>query len=294
MNSRTGSRLGLLAAAVLFSTGGAAIKATALTSWQVASFRSAVAAAALLALLPEARRGWSLRVLPPAAAYGIMLVLFVLSNKLTAAANAVFLQSTAPLYLLLLSPWLLKEPIRRGDLLFASAVGAGLTLFFLGNEPALATAPDPFRGNILGALSGLAWAFTISGLRWMGRSHAGGAAATVAAGNVIACLAALPMALPVARAGWTDLAVIVFLGLFQIGLAYALVTRSIRHVPAFEAATLLLLEPVLNPIWAWLLHGERPTALALIGGVLILAATLAQTWKGGRTPIPAPAPLARR
>src|SRR5512134_191229 len=98
MSSRLSSRLAALAAAVLFSTGGAAIKATHLASWQVASFRSGIATLALLSLVGEARRGWSWRVLPSAAAYAATLITFVLATKLTTSANAVFLQSTAPLY----------------------------------------------------------------------------------------------------------------------------------------------------------------------------------------------------
>ena len=99
-------RLQLLAAAVLFSTGGAAIKATTLTAWQVASFRSGVAALAVLLLVPAARRGFSPKVFLVSIAYAATMVLFVASNKATTAANAIFLQSAAPLYVLLLAPWL--------------------------------------------------------------------------------------------------------------------------------------------------------------------------------------------
>lgn len=277
-------RLQLLAAAALFSTGGAAIKATALSGWQVAGFRSGVAALVLALLLPAARRGWSWRVLLVGVAYASTLILFVTANKLTTAANTIFLQSTAPLYILLLGPWLLKEPIRRTDLIFMSAVGTGLLLFFVGAETPMATAPDPVRGNVLAALSGVSWAVTVMGLRWLGRESDGGgsALATVVAGNAIALLACLPFALPVQDATVADWLVVGYLGVFQIGLAYVFMTAAIRHVPALEAATLLLVEPALNPIWAWLVHGERPSPWALVGGTLILAATLIKTWWDGR------------
>ena len=271
------NRLLLLAAALLFSTGGAAIKATSLTSWQVACFRSAVAAVAILALVPSARRAWTWRSVVASLAYAATMILFVSANKLTTSANAIFLQDTAPLYLLLLGPWLLGERLRRADLLLAATLALGMALFFLGAERAAATAPDPFRGNLIAAFSGLAWALTIAGLRWIGRSDGAGLPAVVA-GNVIACLGCLPMALPVAHAGWTDAAAIVYLGVFQIGLAYACLTRAIRHVPAFEASAVLLAEPAMNPVWAFLVHGERPGAWAVAGGALILGATLANTW----------------
>jgi drug/metabolite transporter, DME family len=277
------NRLLLIGAAFLFSTGGAAIKAATLTGWQVASFRSGVAAAVLLAALPEARRGWSWRLAPVGAAYAATLVLFVLATRLTTSANAIFLQSTSPLYLLLLGPWLLREPVRRGDLLYVVAVAAGMALLFRGTEQPLGTAPDPHTGNLLGLASGLTWALTVAGLRWLGREGAGNAAlAPVAAGNILAFFIALPMALPLARISKADVAVILYLGIIQIGLAYVLVTRAIRHVPAFEATTVLLLEPVMNPIWTWLVQAERPGAWALAGGAVILSATLINTWRHAR------------
>ncbi|HEX6631858.1 MAG TPA: DMT family transporter, partial [Gemmatimonadaceae bacterium] len=77
-----------------------------------------------------------------------------------------------------------------------------------------------------------------------------------------------------AGAGAVDWAVLGYLGVFQVGLAYLLMTRGIRGVPALEASMILLVEPALNPVWAWLLHGEAPGVLAVAGGVLILAATV--------------------
>jgi drug/metabolite transporter (DMT)-like permease len=282
MNPRVTNRLLLVATALLFSTGGVAIKACALGSWQVASFRSAVAAVAVVALVPAARRGLSWRILPPAAAYAATVILFVNATKLTTAASAIFTQSTAPLYMLALGPLLLRERLRRSDLLFAAAVGCGLAMFVAARQGRLASAPNPALGDLLGLISGVTWALTVTGLRWLGRRSEGGAIATVVVGNVIAALVALPAALPVDRAALADWLVIAYLGLFQIGLAYYCLTRAIGHVPAFEATTLLLLEPALNPVWVWLIQGERPAALVLAGGATILAATLIHTWHESR------------
>lgn len=269
------ARIQLLGAALLFSTGGAAIKATALTAWQVASFRSGIAALALLLLLPAARRGWSPRVLLVAIAYAATLTLFVLANRMTTAANTIFLQSTAPLYILLLGPWLLKEPVRRSDLAFMGALAVGLSLFFVSAEAPAATAPEPLAGNVLATLSGICWALTVVGLRWLGaegKGEVGIGVATVALGNVVAFLAALPMALPVAAVEVQDWALVGYLGVFQIAAAYVLLTAGIRHVPALEASTLLLVEPALNPVWAWLVHDEAPSRWAMAGGGVILGA----------------------
>ena len=277
------NRLMLAGAALLFSTGGAAIKAATLTAWQIASFRSGVAALFLIVALPEARRGWSWKIAPPAMAYAATLVLFVLANRLTTAANAIFLQDTAPLYVLLLGPWLLREPVRRSDVVYIAAVAAGMALFFVGLPPVAATAPDPARGNVIALASGVTWALTITGLRWLGRAGEKNAAmATVAAGNLIACFVALPLAVPITVAGGANVPVILYLGVVQIGLAYVLVTRAIRHVSAFETTAVLLLEPAMNPIWTWLVHGEKPGAWPLAGGAVILFATLANTWRQAR------------
>jgi DME family drug/metabolite transporter len=108
----------LMAAAILFSTGGAAIKAISLTPWQIASFRSGIAALSLALLIPDGRRCWRWTLVPVGAAYAATLVLFVIATKLTTSANAIFLQSTAPLYLLLIGPLLLKEPLSSSDLPF--------------------------------------------------------------------------------------------------------------------------------------------------------------------------------
>ncbi len=293
MQQRRRAEIQIIAAALLFSTGGAAIKACTLSSWQVASFRSGIAAAVILLLVPAARRGWSWRTVLVGAIYSLPIILFVLANKLTTAANAIFLQSTAPLYILLLGPWLLREPIQRRDIPIMGLAAVGLTMFFVGIQSPQATAPDPLRGNILAVLAGVSWALTIVGLRWLGRAQnpnseirnptelpeaksksTDSTIAAVAVGNLIACGVALPWALPVTNSTPIDWLVIAFLGVFQIGMAYVFLSRGIGHVTALEASLLLMVEPVFNPIWALLIHGEEPGAWALAGGLLILGATV--------------------
>lgn len=267
----------VIAAALLFSTGGAAIKGTAFSAWQVSALRCTIAGVAVLILLPGARRGWRWRSAPVAASYAATLLLFVASTKLTTAANAILLQGAAPLFVLLLGPLLLHEHIRRSQILLMSVVATGMALFFAGRDTITTIAPNPALGNLLAAASAVTWALTITGLRWLGREESGGMA-TVALGNMLAAAIAWPLAFPMPVAGARDVAIVFWLGLFQVALAYVCLTRGIRHVPAFEATTLLLLEPALNPVWVWILHGERPSALPLTGGAIILAATLVNAW----------------
>lgn len=276
-------RLMILAAALLFSTGGAAVKLCSLSGLQVASLRSGVAALAVLLMMPAARRAWSLGTVAVGLAYAATLVLYVVANKLTTAANTIFLQDTAPLYILLLGPWLLNEPIRRRDLALMVALAGGMAMFFVGTQPTFSTAPEPLRGNLLALAAGVCWALTIMGLRWLGRGAGqgdGAAASAVACGNLIAFAAVLPWALPVPSASTVDWLLVAYLGIFQIALAYLFLTRGVRRVAALEASLLLLVEPVLNPVWAWLVHGEVPTGWALVGGAVILAATTLKTALG--------------
>lgn len=232
--------------------------------------------------LPGARRHWTWRTWLIGLAYAATMILFVIANKLTMSANAIFLQSTAPLYLLLLGPLVLREPIRKVDMAVMATVAAGAVFLLRGSEVGNLTAPDPARGNLMALLAGVTWALTITGLRWMGKrsDDANSSAATVIAGNLIAFAVCLPMAIPVEHAAVSDLTVLLYLGLFQVSLAYVFLTRSLREVPGLEAATLLLIEPVFNPIWTWMIHGERPGASALLGGFLIITAAFAGTvWR---------------
>lgn len=276
------ARLEVCAAALLFSLGGAGIKATELTSWQVAGFRSGIAALVFLLFIPDSLRSLSWRSFVVGSTYAATMILFVLANKLTTSANTIFLQSAAPLYVLLLAPWLLHERARRSDLPVMALVVVGLSLFFVGSETPLRTAPNPVRGNLLGAAAGVTWALTIMGMRRLGRSGGAAPLSAALAGNFLAMAISLPFALPVVDARPVDGAIILGLGVFQIGLAYVFLIRGLRNVSAFEAMILLLLEPALNPIWSWMVHGERPGAWSLVGGALILGASVLKTWNDSR------------
>lgn len=300
------ARVDLIVAALLFSTGGVCIKLLdGLTALQRAGLRSLIAAVFLVVAWPQARRGYSPRSLLFSLFYAGTLACFVAANTWTTAANAIFLQSTAPLYVLLLSPLVLKEKVRGADLLYMGALAAGLLLCF-GEElfergaehAAVATAPRPFLGNVCGAASGLLWGCTIVGLRWFGkRSGEGeaGAGASVVTGNLtcfLLCLLLATVGRSLAGGGGAGagffhglihgpdaldarkIGVLLFLGVFQVGLAYVCITRGMARVPALQASLLLLVEPTFNPLWSFLVLRERPSPWSLSGGAVILAATI--------------------
>jgi drug/metabolite transporter (DMT)-like permease len=273
--SLAGARLQVLAAAILFSTGGAGIKGAAFTGLQVSALRSGIAALVLIALL-RGRLVLSPAMLGTGVVYAATVTLFVLSTKLTTAANAIFLQATAPLYLLLLGPFVLSERFRTRDVVFLLGVAVGLVLCVIGQPMPTTTAPDPGTGNLLAVICSITWAFTLLGLRYLqrGSTHVAGVGmSAVAIGNLLASVAAWPFALPLPEASASEWATVAYLGVCQIALAYVFLTAAMRVLPALEVSLLLLIEPVLNPIWTWLIRGEDPGGYTIVGGAIIIAAT---------------------
>ena len=230
--------------------------------------------------MPATRVKWTRQTWLAGFAYCGALLFFVLATKLTSAANAIFLQAAAPLYVLLLSPWLLKERLQKSDFVLMASLATGLICAFMGQPAQSVTAPNPALGNIFGSLSGVSWGLTLIALRSLSR---GGDAAsgirTAAVGNLITFAVCLPVALTFPlNPGWPDMLSIGYLGIFQVALAYIILIRGISHVPAVESSALLLAEAALNPVWAWIFAGEAQPLLALTGGAIILSAMLVNLW----------------
>jgi drug/metabolite transporter (DMT)-like permease len=262
------SRLLLLTAAVLWSTAGAAIKSSGLDALQIAGGRSLVAGLFLFLAVAEARALPDRKALLVAVAYAATVVLFVMATKLTTAANAIFIQDTAPLWVLLLSPALLGERPTRGELLAVPIFGLGLSLFFLDELTAGQT-----KGNLVALASGIAFALGIMGLRILRER---GPTALVW-GNLIAAAVTLPFWSRGPAATATDVGLLLYLGIFQLGISYLCFSRGITGTPAIEASLLVLVEPVLNPIWTFAIAGERMGPWAVAGAALVLAATAWRT-----------------
>lgn len=278
----------LLAAGALFALGGALIKSCDFPALERSGLRSAIAAATLFLLLPEARRLPGKRALVLLPAYFGATCLFVVANSFTTAASAIFLQSTAPLWVTLLGPVLLSEKARRADLVVLACIAAGMTLCFLAPSASSATAPNPRVGDVLALVSGLSYGLVLLGFRWLGRTDDGEAAATIAWGNLLGsplAFALMPLFGQRLTAGdLTSWISIVVLGVFQVALAYAWVVRAMPHVPVVQASLILMIEPALNPLLAFFVHGERPHALVLAGGALIVGAVAAGSLVGQRGP----------
>jgi len=254
----------LTLAALLWSSGGVLIKSIEWNALAIAGSRSLIAVALLTVFAPGAWRRCSPGVLAGAAAYAATVISFVLATKLTSAANAIFLQYTAPVYIALLAPPLLHERTRAGDWLFLVWALAGVAVFFLDRFTT-----EGLLGMGFAISSGIAFAAFIILLR---AQRDASALSAVLYGNLFATLIGLRFMWPPLNLG-TNWPYLFLLGAFQLALPYALYARAIRDVRALDAALITFLEPILNPLWVTLVNHETPAIWSLLGGALVLSAT---------------------
>jgi drug/metabolite transporter, DME family len=260
----------VVAAAVLWSTGGLFIKWTSLTGLEL-SFGRSLLAAITVAIFTR-REGFGLNTITALTSvlYAALLVLFVLATKQTTAANAIFLQYTAPAYLLIFEPLFYKEKFRSRDLIVVLACICGMSLFFVGQ-----LRPQDVIGNLLALASGLCFACYFLLLRHS-KSRNVNRASSVIYGNLLVVLICAPWGLPaIRRMSSHDFLTVTYLGVVQIGVAYTLFTAAMaRGLRSLDAGIVGYIEPVLNPIWVFVILGERPSQWALIGGAIIVLAVV--------------------
>src|ERR687885_310306 len=263
----------VLAAALLWSTGGLFIKATPLDAFQLSFGRSLFAAVTVAVLTRREGFRASGLTLVSSVLYAALLLLFVMANKLTTAANAIFLQYTAPIYVLVLEPLLYKEKFRRADLFAVLACIAGMSLFFIGK-----LRPQDVSGNLTALASGLCFAFYILLLRHPHTQRVNRASSVIYGNLLLVIACAYAGAGAIQHMTVRDTASVLYLGVVQIGIAYTLFTLGMaRGVRSLDAGIVGYIEPMLNPVWVFLFLGERPSGWAVVGGVIIIAAVLAHT-----------------
>jgi len=264
-----------ITAALLWSTSGFLIKKLTFapedggagwSAWQVAGVRSALAAAFLMCFTPLKAR-WPTRAHWIIAAFSApMLLAYVLAQTFGGTADATFLQYTAPVYIILLSPFILKESFRRVDLFCLVAIIAGM--LFIIPQGVLTKGG---LGTGMGILSGITFAGVVMAMR---RWREGAGIAGLAWGNVLVAIIALPVAffssqemiIPTFSSG----CIILFLGFFQLSISYILFQRSLYGLTAVQASLYCLIEPLATPIWAFLIISETPAGNTMAGGVVIL------------------------
>jgi drug/metabolite transporter, DME family len=278
MSEKTAGRLLILTAAVLWSTNGFFAKAPMFADWPAEIDGTPVrgpllafwrALFATLVLLPFVRRPrWRIQLVPMVLAYAAMNYTFLNALTLTNEANAIWLQNTAPMWVFLIGVLAFREPVhpRDGWLLGCSVLGIGLILWFeiRGQAPG---------GVAYGLGGGITYAAVVLSLRYL-RNEDG--AWLVMLNNLVTVLVFFPFVLY--RGIWPDAAQFVYLaafGVFQMGLPYLLFARGLRCIVGHEAAGIVLLEPILVPVWVYLAWRHAPTYefpqwWTLVGGALIL------------------------
>ncbi|PYQ52004.1 MAG: EamA family transporter [Acidobacteria bacterium] len=276
MNARRHGVLLVAAAALLWSTGGIGIKAVEGSPLKVTFYRSLFAAIASMLFLPRdawLTKRWSSNAvfIGSIVSYAACLTTFVVATKWTTAANAIFLQYAGAIWVMLLSPLVVHEPMRARDAFAIAVALGGMALFFVGKFESRGMA-----GNGMALLSSLFFAALILSLR---REHHA-SQATVVWGNVLTSLAVLPFIATDLRLTPPSFGVLLFLGVFQIALAYFLFARGLAYVTATQASITGMLEPICNPMWVFLFLGERPSPYAIAGAVVVLTAIAWHTLTG--------------
>jgi len=256
----------LLITALLWSLGGVLIKSIDWPPMAIAAGRSIVAIPVLLVCAGRQRFTFSSAQVAGAVAYAGTVALFVFATRMTTAANAIFLQYTAPIYVAIIGRWYLDERPLPIDWWVIAVALAGIALFFLDRLTI-----SGLWGNVAALASAVAFASLVIFLR---KERAGSPVNTVILGNMIVGIAGAPFLLRAPLHQPRALWLLLVLGVVQLGLSYALYAEAIKHVTALEAMLIPLIEPVLNPVWVMLALGERPGRWASVGGALVLGAVL--------------------
>jgi len=269
----------LILAALLWSSGGLLIKSVTIHPMAIAGIRSGAACLIVLLFLGRPRFTWSALQIGGALSYAVTVLCFVYATKLTTAANAILLEYTAPIYIALLGTWFLGERTTKADWLMIGACLAGMILFFMDS-----LGPGQLLGNIFGILTGLTFAFLAIFLK---KQKDTSNLESILLGNAIVAVIGIPFIcfdLPDTK----DLLWLLLLGAVQLGPPYVLYAKALRNVTALDSILIPIIEPILNPLWVFLLIKERPGPWAVVGGVIVLLAVTIRSVYLVRGKIPPP------
>src|SRR5688572_20754455 len=263
----------VLIAVLIWSTGGLFIKLTTLDAYQVTFYRSLFAGITVAILTRKQGLKIDLFGVMTSIIYATLLFLFVWATNKTTAANAIFLQYTAPIYILILAPFVIGEKFHWRDLVTVVFCIAGMSLFFVGKLEV-----SDYQGNIAALLSGVFLGLYIMLLRHR-RAEGFNPAVAVIYGNFLLALLTLPSgltAIPVMVP--MDWVAVTFLGIVQIGISYVLFIKGVTGgTRPLDASIIGFIEPLLNPVWVFLFVGERPSNWALLGGIIIITTVAIHT-----------------
>ncbi|MCD8339405.1 MAG: DMT family transporter [Burkholderiales bacterium] len=264
------AKLAVVLTALLWSTGGLAIKATNCSGTALTAIRCLICLILFLwiyrgkKVLTYSKLQWA-----GAWSYFLMAYTFTIGTKLTTAANAVLLHYTAPIFVALLSGWMLKEKVTKADWVTVIVVTGGIAIFFMEQ-----TSSGQLFGDIIALASGLFYAlFVIYTRKQKDTSPIG----SIILGNAIGLVFGLPALIETHY----SLNVIIgglYFGLIYGGLAFILYAKAITSVSALTAILITTIEPIFNPVWVFLALGERPSLHALIGGSIVIGSLLLRNY----------------
>ena len=260
--------------AFLWSTSGFFIKYLTINAYQISFFRSAIAALTVYAitLLRKQKLKFEFDIISNLAAvfYAGILILFVIATKLTTAANAIFLQFTAPVYLVVLEPVFFKTSFVPKNLVTILICLAGMVLFFFGKLEL-----GSIYGNIIAIGSGICFAMFSLLLKYKREKHKSiHTLNTVVMGNVLVALITFFVVFPDFTLSLNESMILLYMGAVQIGISYIIFNEGIKYVSATESMIIATLEAMFNPVWVFIGIGETPSVYSIIGGIIIFSAII--------------------
>lgn len=270
MNEKTIGAIQMIVCAVLWSIGGILIKMTSCGPFVIAGVRSLFAALcmALFMYIKKIKFKINKKVVIGSIFTSCVFILFVLANKLTYAANAIVLQFTEPIFLLIFTAIVYKERIKLKDMTAALITLLGIALFFADSVKG-----EKLLGNFLaiGAGASLAVVYMV-----FARVEENERMSGMLLGHLITALFGGIMFLiyPAAVTG-ADVLFMTVLGIFQLGIPYVLFCLAVGKCSPFACSLIGAIEPLLNPVWVMLFNGETPGKFALLGTVVVVGAVTA-------------------
>ena len=264
-------------AGLLWSTGGLLIKLISLTAMQLAFFRCFIAAITFGSLFRKKILLVNKLTFINSVFYAAILITFVIATKKTTAANAIFLQSTAPIYVLIFEPIFNKTKYERINVITVAVCMVGMLLFFVGKIE-----PGHLEGNIIALISGLAFASFFLGMK---KNDPKFQNSSIFYGNVLVAIISIPFLFSLETLKTDDFLMVTFLGVFQIAFAYAFFSAGLKRIFAVEASIISMIEPVLNPVWVFIGYGEIPSVTGIIGGIIILTSITVRSLIAGKSKI---------
>jgi len=256
-------------AALLWSAGGLFIKLISFSAMQLSFFRCSIAAITFALIFKKRVLLFNKLSVINSIFYTIVLITFVIATKTTTAANAIFLQATAPIYVLIFEPLLNKTRYERINIITVGVCILGMILFFVGKLEL-----GHLEGNFVALISGITFAALFLGMKQNDQQYQ---QSSIFWGNILVALICIPFLFSMEVITVSDLWMVTFLGVFQIAVAYAFFASGLKRILAVEASIISMVEPVFNPVWVFLGYGETPSITAILGGLIILGAIIVRS-----------------